>query len=195
LVKTAESITNWRSAVKSAVHPAGFNMFGEINIITKLSGKIKVPTLNSTTYTPELFSTFKDIFHTVLRRRLGSDGYGVKNTNPLMGGEGSRDVSADGQYDVSAFHEYRIDWTYPTLYLDTDRIIPFTLFSVDRHKFITHHGYVQGAPHPDTGDTINETHGYMMMQFADYIISDFETDPFRRVNIPPPSEITTKTIP
>ena len=195
LVKTAESIINWRSAVKSAVHPAGFAVFGEINIVTLLSSKMKVPTLNSTTYTPELFSTFKDIFHTVLRRRLGSDGYGVKNTNPLMGGEGSRDVSADGQYDVSSFHNYKIDWIYPTLYFQKYSNKAHTLNTIDRHKFITHQGYVQGALHPDTGETINETHGYMMMQFADYIISDFETDPFRKVNIPPPSEITTKTIP
>jgi len=193
LVKTAESIINWRSAIKSAVHPAGFAVFGEINIVTLLESKMKVPTLNSTTYTPELFSTFKNIFHTVLRRRLGSDGYGVKNTNPLLGGEGSRDNhTSTGQYDVSAFHNYKIDWIYPTLYFQKESNRAHTLNTIERHKFITHNGYVQGALHPDTGETINEKHGYMMLQFADYKISDFETDPFRKVNIPPPSEITTK---
>jgi hypothetical protein len=135
LVKTAESIVNWRSAVKSAVHPAGFAMFGEINIVSVLNGRIKVPTLQNTTYTPELFSTFKDIFHTVLRRRLGSDGYGTKNPNPLLGGEGERDLTVDGTYDVGATHEYIIDWIYPSLNNSNYNSFGSTLKNLDYWKF------------------------------------------------------------
>lgn len=214
LVKTAESIINWRSAVKSAVHPAGFAMFGEINIVSNLSGRMKIPTLQTTTYTPELFSTFKDIFHTVLRRRLGSDGYGNKNANPLAGGEGERDLTQDGTYDVGATHEYKVDWIYPSLNNSNYNIYGSTLKNLDKwkfsappHQFSLSHGnpsiYRMDAysptndpwTHPDTGETGADLHGYSIVQFGDYLISDVTNYPDMRTNIPPPSEITYKTIP
>jgi hypothetical protein len=43
LVKTPQSIINWRSALKSTVHPAGFNVFGEINISSNISSRMTVP--------------------------------------------------------------------------------------------------------------------------------------------------------
>ncbi len=249
LVKTAESITNWRSAVKSAVHPAGFAMFGEINIISLLNGRMKVPTLQSTTYTPELFSTFKDIFHTVLRRRLGSDGYGTKNPNPLLGGEGQRDLTIDGSHDVSTTHEYIVEWIHPSLNNSNYNIYGSTLKNLDKWKFsapphlfsLSHgnpsiyrmdlytptdyelvSGTVAGTEnygdltasssssdygsivgpvtyetwtHPDTGEKGTNLHGYDIKQFGHYLISDVTNYPDMRTNIPPPSEITYKTIP
>jgi hypothetical protein len=255
LVKTAESITNWRSAVKSAVHPAGFAMFGEINIISSLNARMRVPTLQTTTYTPELFSTFKDIFHTVLRRRLGSDGYGTKNPSPLLGGEGERDLTIDGSHDVSATHEYTVDWIYPSLnsnyniYGSTLKNLDKWKFSAPPHFFSLSHGnpsiyrmdlytaidyeFITSSPshfhwqvtesedygdltasssssdyslisedveytmwtHPDTGEKGTNLHGYDIKQFGHYLISDVTNYPDMRTNIPPPSEITYKTIP
>ena len=138
LVKAAESIVTWRSAIKKAVHPAGFAVFGEIKIVSLLDGKMRVPTLDSTTFTPELFSTFTDIIWTVLRRRLGSDGYGTKNPNPQVGGEGARDLIVDGHYDVEMTHEYLVNWIKPWenyLHHSGVRGGP-TLYNLNRYKFI-----------------------------------------------------------
>ena len=138
LVKAAESIVTWRSAIKKAVHPAGFAVFGEIKIVSLLDGRMKVPTLDSTTFTPELFSTFTDIIWTVLRRRLGADGYGTKNPNPQVGGEGARDLSTDGHFDVEMKHEYLVNWIKPWEYYNTYSGNNYgqTLYNLNKYKFI-----------------------------------------------------------
>lgn len=113
LVKSAKSIATWRSAVKKAVHPAGFAVFGEIKLVSLLDGKMRVPTLDSTTFTPELFSTFKAVFGGVFRRRLGGDESSSKNPNPMTLGDGARDFSVDGDHDVGMSHEYLVEWIKP----------------------------------------------------------------------------------
>lgn len=49
--------------------------------------------------------------------------------------------------------------------------------------------------HPDTGEKGTNLHGYDIKQFGHYLISDVTNYPDMRTNIPPPSEITYKTIP
>ncbi len=192
LVKTAESITNWRSALKSAVHPAGFAAFGEVNITSKLAAGMKVPTLDSTIFTPELFSTFKDIFSTVLRRKLGSTGDGDKNPTPMVGGSGTRSLS-EKDYDVSVFRNYVIG-------VDKHHDIPtHTLGTIDRFKFIPEgSGYTVGdTSHPDTLETFTDgvESTFLISDFSSDIIGDYETYKDRRDGFAPPSEITYKTVP
>jgi hypothetical protein len=135
LVKTAESIVNWRSSVKSVVHPAGFALFGEINIVTKIESKMRIPTLSATTFTPELFSTFKTIFGSVLRMRIGAEGNGDLNPNPNVVGEGVRDYSIHGHYDRKTRHNYIINWVYPSLHNLNYFKFGSTLKNLEKWKF------------------------------------------------------------
>ena len=151
VVKTAESINNWRTSVKAAVHPAGFALFGQINIESLINSKLKIPVFSSDayagpgtvdgpailtpdTYTPELFSTFKDIFHHVFGRKLGADGYGVKISNTLGGRDSLRsDVHT---YDVSATRSRVINWTKPGLFNVNYDKFGSTLKNLDKYKFL-----------------------------------------------------------
>ena len=37
VVKVGESINTWRDSIKRSVHPAGWNVFGEVSIATTLA--------------------------------------------------------------------------------------------------------------------------------------------------------------
>jgi hypothetical protein len=189
LVKAAESIVTWRSAVKKAVHPAGFAVFGEINIVSLLDGKMKIPTMDTTTFTPELFSTFKDIIWTVLRRRLGSDGYGTKNPNPQVGGEGARDLSLDGHFDVGMTHEYLVNWIKPwenyTHY--SGERGGQTLYNLNKYKFIDPPTAAGGAVNydyllvtagvVDSYDYLSITDASITQQYDYDTVAGFVSDP------------------
>jgi len=103
VVKIGESINTWRDSIKRSVHPAGWNVFGEVSIATTLaqaqihSMKIRNPaagdvidfTSDTTTYSPELASTLRTLFSARFRRRLGTadDGTTLNTTNPMSGTE------------------------------------------------------------------------------------------------------------
>ena len=86
VVKVGESINIWRDSIKRSVHPAGWNVFGEVSIATTLaqaqlhSMKIRNPAAgdvidfvsDTTTYSPELASTLRTLFSARFRRRLGT---------------------------------------------------------------------------------------------------------------------------
>ena len=38
VVKVGESINTWRNAIKRTVHPAGWAVFGEVSIVTSVTG-------------------------------------------------------------------------------------------------------------------------------------------------------------
>ena len=103
VVKVGESINTWRDSIKRSVHPAGWNVFGEVSIATTLaqaqlhSMKIRNPaagdvidfTSDTTTYSPELASTLRTLFSSRFRRRLGTadDGTTLNTTNPMSATE------------------------------------------------------------------------------------------------------------
>ena len=103
VVKVGESINTWRDSIIRSVHPAGWNVFGEVSIATSLaeaqlhSMKIRNPaagdvvdfTSDTTTYSPELASTFRTLFSARFRRRLGTtdDGTTLNTTNPMSATE------------------------------------------------------------------------------------------------------------
>ena len=103
VVKVGESINTWRDSIIRSVHPAGWNVFGEVSIATSLaeaqlhSMKIRNPaagdvidfTSDTTTYSPELASTFRTLFSARFRRRLGTtdDGTTLNTTNPMSSTE------------------------------------------------------------------------------------------------------------
>ena len=103
VVKVGESINIWRDSIKRSVHPAGWNVFGEVSIATTLaqaqlhSMKIRNPAAgdvidfvsDTTTYSPELASALRTLFSARFRRRLGTadDGTTLNTTNPMSATE------------------------------------------------------------------------------------------------------------
>ena len=103
VVKVGESINIWRDSIKRSVHPAGWNVFGEVSIATTLaqaqlhSMKIRNPAAgdvidfvsDTTTYSPELASALRTLFSSRFRRRLGTadDGTTLNTTNPMSATE------------------------------------------------------------------------------------------------------------
>jgi len=109
VVRIGESINQWRESIRRSVHPAGWNVFGEVSFASLVSATIQNPTAGSVgdyigdnTFSPELASTFTNLFTTVFGRRLGtkSDGTtvvsaptrGVPAGTPLSTG---RDVTLE----------------------------------------------------------------------------------------------------
>ena len=70
VVKVGESIQTWRDSIRSTVHPAGWAVFGEVEVKSRVSARITAQTLES--FTPELASTLSTLFSAVFGRRLGT---------------------------------------------------------------------------------------------------------------------------
>ena len=70
VVKVGQSINEWRDAIKSTVHPAGWNVFGEVEVVGRAVTRVSAQTLES--FTPELASTLRTLFIAVFGRRLGT---------------------------------------------------------------------------------------------------------------------------
>ena len=70
VVRVGQSINEWRDAIKSTVHPAGWNVFGEVEVVGRAVTRISAQTLES--FTPELASTLRTLFIAVFGRRLGT---------------------------------------------------------------------------------------------------------------------------
>lgn len=98
VVSVGQSINRWRDLIKTSVHPAGWNVFGEVSYSTSVAAKMKAITaegipdyLGDETITPDLASTFETVFSTVFGRRLGTidDGSTIR-PNP---NDGVSDIS------------------------------------------------------------------------------------------------------
>ena len=76
VVRIGESINIWRDSLRRSVHPAGWNVFGEVSFTTSVSARIQTPAGGATTFTPDLASLFETVFAPIVPRRLGtvSDG-------------------------------------------------------------------------------------------------------------------------
>ena len=78
VVRVGDSINTWRDAIKSTVHPAGWNVFGEVEVVGRANAKVSVQTLDS--YSPEFASVLRGVFTTIFGRRLGTvdDGTSIR---------------------------------------------------------------------------------------------------------------------
>ena len=79
VVKVGQSINVWRNSVKRAIHPAGWNVFGEIVISNSVTGSITrgntfLGGVPGTEFSPIIFGS-------VFGRRLGTIHQGVVNEN------------------------------------------------------------------------------------------------------------------
>ena len=92
VVKVGEFINTWRDAIKSTVHPAGWAVFGEVEVKSRVKAGVVAQTLES--FTPELASLFTNLITTVFGRRLGTtdDGTSLRS---------SRTVDVDSHTDLT----------------------------------------------------------------------------------------------
>ena len=110
VIKVGTAITDWRNDLQQSVHPAGWQVFGQIDTASTLSARIKSASTAQEavsargTYTPELFSTFSTIFATELNVHKAARA-SVITTSPIVwtslvtartqGGAGVRVGNAD----------------------------------------------------------------------------------------------------
>ena len=114
VVRIGQSINEWRESVRRSVHPAGWNVFGEVSFSTLVSATIQNPTAGSVgdyigddTYSPELASTFTNLFTTVFGRRLGTIDDSTARVNAGVGVPESSDLTS-GQRDVTLTRDYTV---------------------------------------------------------------------------------------
>ena len=93
VVKVGEAIADWREYLKSAVHPAGFYLAGEVSVVSRIDAKLRSGRLITTGIEQdEIIEAFRVIFGEKIGRRLGTttDGTSLR-ASPALGIE--RDVS------------------------------------------------------------------------------------------------------
>lgn len=110
VVRISQSINEWRESIRRSVHPAGWNVFGQVSFASLVSATIQAPTAGSvpdftsdtTTFTPELASTFENLFTTIFGRRLGTvdDGTSLVST-PMVGYSNYADVPNPDKREVT----------------------------------------------------------------------------------------------
>jgi len=78
VIRVSESINKWRDAIKSAVHPSGFYVTGEVNIASRIDAQVKRPVgatlaagLFSGTADSPIYMRLNTLFSTIFGRRTG----------------------------------------------------------------------------------------------------------------------------
>ena len=107
VVRIGQSINEWRESIRRSVHPAGWSVFGEVSFSSLVSATIKNPTAGTVgdyvgddTYSPELASTFTNLFTTIFGRRLGTTTDSTQRVNASVGVVSSSDLNS-GTRDVT----------------------------------------------------------------------------------------------
>ena len=93
VVKVGEAIADWREYLKSAVHPAGFYLAGEVSVVSRIDAKLRSGRLiTAGIEQDEIIEAFRVIFGEKIGRRLGTttDGTSLR-ASPALGIE--RDAS------------------------------------------------------------------------------------------------------
>ena len=197
VIKVGQSINEWRDAIKSTVHPAGWAVFGEVEVVGRANAQVSIQTVDS--YSPELASTLRTIFTTVFGRRLGTvdDGTSIKATAKV------------GSDDLTSFPNTNRDTTLtrinnvivgvvrtpsaqgPTLDLlprYAFGIGPTTTASIPNYPSLTRTQNLDGTN--DQSFTIGQFANVRIDQVDDGTgkipLAAFTT----KINVPPPGEIT-----
>ena len=196
VIKVGQSINEWRDAIKSTVHPAGWAVFGEVEVVGRANAKISPQTVDS--FTPELASTFRNIFTTVFGRRLGTidDGTSLKAT-PKVGSDNltnfpntNRDITLTRNNNVIVGVARTPSTQGPTLDLlprYAFGIGPTTTASIPNYPSLIRTQNLDGTN--DQSFTIGQFANIRIDQVSDsngkIPLAAFNT----RINVPPPGEI------
>ena len=151
VVRIGQSINEWRESVRRSVHPAGWNVFGEVSFASQVAVRIQNPAAGSVgdsaspdTFTPELASTFTNLFTTIFGRRLGTLTDSTKRAN---GNEGSSSILPNGKREVTLESVVAVRMDGPTrlsggAFGSTLNLLPQYAFSVpptDTSQAIPHY--------------------------------------------------------
>ena len=199
VVKVGESIQSWRDSIRSTVHPAGWAVFGEVEVKSRVSARIQAQTLDS--FTPELASLFSTLFTAVFGRRLGTvdDGTTLR-ANPQTDAEtisnltsGTRDVT------LSRINTVRVGITRDTSETrvgSTLENLPKYAFSIGATSDRTNIPHYPGLSTNKRLEDVNNQ-SFTIEQFKRFKINEVSdtngkiplTAFTTRINVPPPGEI------
>ena len=196
VIKVGQSINEWRDAIKSTVHPAGWAVFGEVEVVGRVNAQISMQTVDS--FTPELASALRTIFTTVFGRRLGTvdDGTVLKAT-PKVGSD-----------DLTSFPNSNRDLTLSRIntlaigVVRTPRALGPTLDLLPRYAFGIGPNTTEAIPnYPSLTRTTNldgiNDQSFTIDQFRNIRIDQVDDGTGRipdaafntSINVPPPGEI------
>ena len=205
VVRIGQSINEWRESIRRSVHPAGWNVFGEVSFASQVAARIQNPAAGSVTdsgspdtFTPELASTFTNLFTTIFGRRLGTTTDGTTlRSNPMDGSSellpsGKREVTLTSSVSVRfAVANSQSFYSGPTL--DLLPKYAFAVPPIETTEDIPHYpGIRRTARNND-----NNRAYYNIDQFGQYRINEVSdssgniplTAFSTKINVPPPGEI------
>jgi hypothetical protein len=210
VVRIGQSINEWRESIRRSVHPAGWNVFGEVSFASLVSATIQNPTAGSVgdyvgddTYSPELASTFNTLFTTIFGRRLGTTTDGTSLVSAPTQGypadtglPNGRDVTLTSAVHVQMKTARGSHLTGPTL--ENVAKYAFAVHPTTTSEAIAHYpGLTRTAT---AGDNLSRDQ-YSIAQIGEFRISQLsesdgsggyripESAYTTRINIMPPSEI------
>ena len=215
VVRIGESINQWRESIRRSVHPAGWNVFGEVSFATSLaeaqlnSLRIQNPAAGSVgdydgdeTFTPELASVLTTLFQNIFGRRLGTktDGTSVVSTpmtayNEIGDVPSGRDVTLTSVVSLTIGTGNNIGKMESQLGPTLD-LLPKYAFAVpplNSSSITAHYPGISRIIRSDDNDgayyTIDEFKTFRINEVSDgsgnIPAKAFNT----RINIPPPGEI------
>ena len=206
VVRIGQSINEWRESIRRSVHPAGWNVFGEVSFASQVSARIAPITAGGVgdytgddTFTPELASTFTNLFTTIFGRRLGTktDGTtprvnaGTSVASPSELTTTTRDVTLTSSVVVSMNINRGAHVTGGTL-----NLLPQYAFAVpplDNTLPIPHYPGLTRQQRTNNNDgayyTIDQFGQFRINQVSDGSGNIPNTAFNTRINVPPPGEI------
>jgi hypothetical protein len=153
IIKVGRSINDWRDAYEKAAHPAGFYYIGEVDIQSRLNGRIR-PIVGTT---PGFDTLLKLIFGTILGRRLGTttDGTSLR-TDPRLGVPFDLDPSTHDHFptktrDVTVFA--------PPISYDIVSRVKRTIFNSDGTGILVKQGFGLGPRYKTLNKYANTAFG------------------------------------
>ena len=212
VIKVGEAITSWRDDLKRSIHPAGFNVFGEVSIRTSVSAEIKKGfTLLNGFEEGDLVSLLEIIFGEKIGRRLGTttDGTSVR-ANANRGIE-LADSFTSNTRDVTLSSPKIVK--FPSLPTETIRGVTVrtglaysgprigTLQNVlYKRQTFSHPLYDQTSDDTDTGITIGSLNKIVLTGTRNTSLNgqavqlgEFVSNPKMKTNFAIPAEVTTSS--
>ena len=83
VIKASQSIVQWRDVLLATVHPAGWAVFGQVDIASKIKSVAKIASISETAIV-DLGALYKVVFANVIGRRLGTMDQIPLNPNPML---------------------------------------------------------------------------------------------------------------
>ena len=209
VIKVGEAITSWRDDLKRSIHPAGFNVFGEVSVRTSVNAQIKKGfTLLNGFGEGDFVSLLEIIFAEKIGRRLGTttDGTSVR-ANSNRGIEQDTAFSANTR-DVTLSTQKTIK--FPSLPTETIRSVEVrtgiatmgprigTLQNIlYKTRTFSHPLYDQTSDDTDTGITIGSLNKIVLTGTRNTSLNgqavrlgEFVSNPKMKTNFAIPAEIT-----